>query len=128
MIKLILYSYSYLNPSFRVFEVDSNSKVIKDYLQYGFDINEANKSKEIKPKWEVRYRATELFKVDYISNYEKVKEFILNVNDKTEKIDNLLKAFFCNGPLFDQYVNNKSMIFRFYFIKILFRLVFLCFI
>ena len=43
-----------MNPSFRVFEIDSKSKVIKDYLQYGFDLNEANKLKSNKPKWEVR--------------------------------------------------------------------------
>lgn len=77
-------------------------------MQYGFDLNEANKLKDNKPKWEVRYRATDLFKVNYISNYEKVREYIMNVYNKTEKIDNLLKAFFANGPLFDKFVNNKS--------------------
>jgi len=102
------FRFSYLHPSFRVFEVDSNSKVIKDYLQYGFDLDEANKSIENKPKWLVRYRATELFKVNYISNYEKVKEFIMNIYNKKEKINDLLKAFFAYGPLYDKYVNNKS--------------------
>jgi len=109
-IYVIFYSFSYLNPSFRVFEVDSDSKVIKDYLQYGFDLNEANKSQENKPKWEIRYRATELFEVDYICNYEKVREYIMNIYNKTEKIDNLLKAFFANGPLFDKFVKNESTI------------------
>ncbi len=46
------------NPSFRILEVDSDTKIIKDYYQYRFNLNEANKGGQ--PKWEVAYKATEV--------------------------------------------------------------------
>jgi len=43
-----------------VFEVDTNTKHLKDYVQYRLNLTKANESPEEKPKWEISYRATEV--------------------------------------------------------------------
>lgn len=57
--------YSAYNPSFRMFLIDSNTKMLKDYEQYRFDLNESNRLKE--PIWYLSYKGSELFKVNYLN-------------------------------------------------------------
>lgn len=55
-----LTSYPWKNPSFRVYEVDSKTNIIKDYQQYRLNLTEANMNPEIKPDWKVAYTAKEV--------------------------------------------------------------------
>jgi sphingomyelin phosphodiesterase len=56
-----LTSYSWKNPSFRIYDVDSHSKIIKDYHQYRLNLTEANLTPDVKPKWKVSYTAKQVF-------------------------------------------------------------------
>lgn len=97
-----------LNPSYRVYEIDSNSKVVKDYVQYGFDIIEANKNKERGPNWIQRYRASELFKVKYISDYDGVLKYFIDIKNRKIEFNEYLNAFFSYGPQYEEFKQNKS--------------------
>jgi sphingomyelin phosphodiesterase len=55
-----LTSYSWKNPSFRVYEVDSKTSIIKDYYQYRLNLTEANLNPYDKPDWKVAYTAKEV--------------------------------------------------------------------
>ncbi len=51
-----LTTYSYQNPSFRVYEMDSDTKMLIDYNQYRLNLTEAN-AQEGEPEWKVSYTA-----------------------------------------------------------------------
>lgn len=53
-----LTTYSFQNPSFRIFEMDEETKIIYNYYQYRLNLTEANNLKENEePKWNVAYDA-----------------------------------------------------------------------
>lgn len=52
-----LTSYSFQHPSFRIYEVDSNTKLLVDFDQYRLNLTEANLTPDVKPKWKVAYSA-----------------------------------------------------------------------
>lgn len=81
---------------------------MKDYVQYGFDIKEANANKEKGPNWIKRYRATELFGVKYISDYDGVLRFFVDIRNKKIKINDYLNAFFAYGPRYEKFVGDES--------------------
>ena len=60
-----LTTYTKLNPSFRVFEVDNDTNQIVDYTQYRINLEESNKTGEA--KWEVAYSFKDLYKVPDMS-------------------------------------------------------------
>lgn len=55
-----LTSYSWKNPSFRVYELESNNKIFSDYKQYRLNLTEANLTPEIKPQFKISYSAKEV--------------------------------------------------------------------
>ena len=59
-----------INPSFRQYIIDSNTKQIIDYEQYRLNITEANLNKEA--KWYLSYIATELFNVSDLTEREQM--------------------------------------------------------
>ena len=65
-----LTTYSNHLPSFRVYQIDSNTKHIIDYEQYRFNVTDAN----IKggAKWYLSHKATELFKVKDLTEMQKM--------------------------------------------------------
>ena len=69
-------------PSFRVYEIDSITKEVIDYIQYRFNLDKSNNEK--KPYWYIGYRATEFFKVNDMTQFEK----ILSINPKGDYIIN----------------------------------------
>jgi len=69
-------------PSFRVYEIDSITKEVIDYIQYRFNLDKSNKEKL--PYWYIGYRATEFFKVKDMTQFEK----ILSINPKGDYIIN----------------------------------------
>jgi len=55
-----LTTYTGQNPSFRIYDVDSDTKILKDYHQYRLNLTEANMNPEKSPKWEIAYNATKV--------------------------------------------------------------------
>ena len=68
-----LTTFSDYQPSFRVYEIDDDTKYVKDYIQYRMDLEESNKKRE--PIWFISYKANEFFKVDTISNADAVSKY-----------------------------------------------------
>jgi len=54
-----LTTYSFQNPSFRIYEMDSDSKIVLDYFQYRLNLTEANEQEQ-EPEWKVAYTAKEV--------------------------------------------------------------------
>jgi hypothetical protein len=98
-----------LNPSFRVFEIDSNSKIPKDYLQYRLNITQANLNAET-PKFEISYRASELFNVKYLNDTQGINKYTLDIESDDKVFRKALKAFYSDGPNYDEYLKVKSRI------------------
>ena len=101
-----LSSYGYLNPSFRIYEIDSDTKFIKDFIQYRFDLENSNLNN--KPIWYISYRGTELFKTSSLDDYDKINQLEIDYNflvkkytdskyyqNLKEKPDELLKRAKC---------------------------------
>ena len=59
-----------LNPSFRQYIIDSNTKQVIDYEQYRLNLTEANLKGEA--KWYLSYLATELFNVSDLTEREQM--------------------------------------------------------
>lgn len=55
-----LTTYSFQNPSFRIFEMDSDTKIMLDYSQYRLNLTEANENAEKEPEWKIAYSAKEV--------------------------------------------------------------------
>ena len=68
-----LTTYSDYQPSFRLYEIDEDTKYVKDYIQYRMDLEESNKKREA--IWYISYKANEFFKVDTISNADAVSKY-----------------------------------------------------
>ena len=97
-----------MNPSFRVFEVDPLTKFPIDYLQYRLNLEEANKGNN-PPKWEAKYRATEFYQVENLTQIEKIKQYVLNIENDEDTYNQSLEAFFAGGPQHISYKEGKQM-------------------
>ena len=69
-----LTTFSYKLPSYRVYEIDSKYKLIIDYEQYRMNLTKSNS--EQKPYWYLSYNATKFFKVNDMTEYEKIAKSI----------------------------------------------------
>jgi hypothetical protein len=99
-----------MNPSFRVFEIDSNSKLPRDYLQYRLNLTKANL--DIKPpEWEVAYRASELFNIAYLNDTLGLYLFAQEIETNQEVYDKALEAFYSGGPDYSAYKNVTSKVY-----------------
>ncbi len=99
-----------MNPSFRVFQVDSDSKFPKDYLQYRLNITKANLANQTEPKWEVVYKATHFFNIPYLNDFEGISKFAKDIENNMEVYDKALEAFYSGGPYYNTYKNVTSML------------------
>ncbi len=77
-----LTSFYAFNPSFRVFDVDSDTKLLKEYYQYGMNLTEANLNPLQNPKWKIRYRATEAFNLTSLIDLEGFKRYVAKIKVK----------------------------------------------
>ncbi|CAG8558563.1 7134_t:CDS:2 [Acaulospora morrowiae] len=55
-------SFKNVNPAFRVYEVDKNSKQIVNHYTYSMDLKEANRND--KPEWKLLYDAKSLYRLE----------------------------------------------------------------
>jgi len=97
-----------LNPSFRLFEVDSETKLPLNYLQYGFNMTLANLFEENEPEWKIRYNATEFFRVQNLNDYKGIKKFLLKLKNDNVSFDEMLSHFYAEGKTYLQSRNDKS--------------------
>ena len=63
-----LTTYTEYNPSFRMYLIDSETGIMKDFIQYRFHLEEANKKRE--PIWYESYKATTFFNVTSMNDYQ----------------------------------------------------------
>jgi hypothetical protein len=105
---IVTYRHENLNPSFRVFEFDSNSKLPKDYIQYRFNVTQANLNPDVTPEWDISYRATEFFQVNDLSEVEKISAFVDKITTDEDIYKKTCKSFFADGVQYDWYVNDQS--------------------
>ena len=112
-----------INPSFRQYIIDSNTKNIIDYEQYRMNLTFSNLNNY--PKWDLAYRATELFNVTDMTQFDKIfsidveGEYIKhrytgNIDDKkTHDKDEIIKAkcMMTSDSFYDYYIcTEHSMI------------------
>jgi hypothetical protein len=95
----------YLNPSFRIFEVDAESKFPLDYIQYRLNLTKANQLIS-DPEWDISYRATQHFNVKDLTDFEGIKKFVNSIMTDKNAYERAKRAFFADGPLIEQ---NKSI-------------------
>lgn len=68
----------------------------------------ANLYEENYPKWEIRYNATEFFKVKYLNDLKGIKEFLINLKNDEVAYDKMLSHYFSGGKLYEKYKHDKS--------------------
>ena len=69
-------------PTFRIYEIDSDTKQVADYVNYRFNLDKSNKEK--KPYWEEYFRATKFYKVNDMTEFKK----ITNINNIADYVIN----------------------------------------
>lgn len=104
-----LTTYTMKNPSFRVYEVDSNTKIVKDYSQYRLNLTEANLTPEIKPQFTVSYTAKESFNIKHLNDYYPFKESISRMSTDKDWFDFITDAFYADGVEKLSYIANKRL-------------------
>lgn len=67
-----LTTFGGLLPSFRLLEIDSNTKMIKDNVQYRLNLTISNQMR--KPIWYISYRGTQMYNVSHMNEYEKISK------------------------------------------------------
>jgi sphingomyelin phosphodiesterase len=84
-----LTTFTNINPSFRVFELDGNTFQFLDFEQYRANLNEAIKNNG--PSWDVAYRATDAYGVPDLT---------------PQSMQSLVDRFINNDTLFAMYAEN----------------------
>jgi sphingomyelin phosphodiesterase len=101
---------TYLNPSFRVFEVDSDTKIFKDYLQYRMNITLANSHVDNEPVWEVSYRASEYFGAKDLTDLEAIHQYVEKIASDDAVYQKTCRSFFTDGPQVEMYCDKQGKI------------------
>ncbi|MCQ2820179.1 MAG: sphingomyelin phosphodiesterase [archaeon] len=84
-----LTTFSEYNPSFRVFEVDKKSMLLKDFITYRLDINKSNADRT--PHWYEAYRAfeflnhTNLYDAEGVSKINIAGDYLIHCYTETQK-------------------------------------------
>ena len=94
-----LTTYPHFWPSFREFIVDSESKYIKDFVQYRLNLTESNLRKNA--VWYISYVGTKLFNVTSLTDYQSLSKY--------EITDEYMKHHFTDNPAMFTQINNNSL-------------------
>jgi hypothetical protein len=62
-----------------------------------------------KPEWEIFYKASNVYNVSFLNETQQIYEYTKKISKDNNVYHNLLKIFFTNGPLYEQYGNVKKM-------------------
>lgn len=70
----------------------------------------ANLFEENVPEWEIRYNATDFFKVQTLQDLKGIKNFLINLKNDKESYFKMLSHFFAEGKSYTEYKDDKSKI------------------
>ena len=82
-----------MNPSFRIYESDADSKLLLNYFQYGFNVTESNLYEDSEPNWKIRYNANEYFELENLYDYQGIKNMLDSLDKRDDKYKDYLKHF-----------------------------------
>ncbi|MDR3548958.1 MAG: metallophosphoesterase [Candidatus Pacebacteria bacterium] len=96
----------FINPSFRVYEMDAETYEMTDYVEYRMNVSEANKFG--KARWYRAHRFTEFYGVPDMSrgSFELVKR---KINEDPKFWRKTLTARYQEGPLGEKMFNNTAI-------------------
>lgn len=60
------------------------------------------------PEWEISYRATEFFGVTNLTEYEKISQFVENINHDDNLYQKTCRSFFADGSQVEMYCDKQS--------------------
>lgn len=104
-----LTSYSWQNPSFRVFDVDYSTLILKDFVQYRLNLTEANLNPDEKPVWSISYKAKETFGFEHLSDFNVFKNAIGKIMNDNDWLEFIVKSFFSDSiTSVGQNIKNKN--------------------
>jgi hypothetical protein len=111
LLTLSLNSYSYRNPSFRIYEMDATSYNIKNYYQYISNLEEANKDTTREPELTLAYDFNSLFNAKHLYDYENIKNTIHKIGDLSDRTvyKKIAKQFFADGPEFKKHEHSMTI-------------------
>ena len=104
-------TFASLNPSFRLFEADEESKVLLDFTQYRLNLTNANLSPDKQPVWDAAYSFKEYYGVADISA-SSVYEMALLLGDNEQQSLRYLKNFYAGGNLTPNKCDHKCQHFN----------------
>jgi len=89
--------YSFLNPSFRVYNIEKDSFYLKDYLQYRLNITKANMQPDIDPQWEIAYNSSQAFGVTHLYDYTRFDLAIAKITNDKDYFNFIFDMYFSQG-------------------------------
>jgi sphingomyelin phosphodiesterase len=106
-----LTTYSFQNPSFRVFEMDEDTKILLNYHQYRLNLTEANSLADSeKPKFKVSYDAKSFFNVSHLQDASSLKKNLDKIFEDENQFKRLVFYFFGEGTTdYEYYVSNRNL-------------------
>ena len=104
-----LTTYSSVNPSFRVFEVDPETWYMKDLKTYRLDIEKANKNKDLPLQLEETLTFNQIYGSKHLYDYDKILETTEKVKTDNETFRTILDMFFHGGTDVQKYWNSNVM-------------------
>ena len=70
-------------PSYRIYQADSETKFVSDYIQWRLDLDETNKNN--KPLWYISYQASKFYNVTKMDDFDKISK--ANIDENYAKIN-----------------------------------------
>jgi sphingomyelin phosphodiesterase len=103
-----LTSYSFQHPSFRIYEMDEESKLLLDFHQYRMNLTEANLNPGRKPEWRISYSAREKFGVSNLNDLVMFGQKVELMLTDSEWMKFINSMFFADGSaLTDLYIKDQ---------------------
>jgi hypothetical protein len=103
-----MFSFGALNPSFRIYEADKDTKLLTNYFQYGFNVIEANLYTDSEPNWKVRYNANEFFELENLYDYKGIKKIFDSFETNNDKYKEYMKHYWSEGPAYENDKDNMG--------------------
>lgn len=101
-----LLRYKDRNPSFRLYEVDSDTKIPKDYDLYYLNLTLANSNDDIVPKFEFGYKATQEFNITNLFDFEGFDRYRESILTSDSVFKRTIERYMTFGK--DNYLKNFS--------------------
>eukprot|EP00340_Litonotus_pictus_P011302 CAMPEP_0170539930 /NCGR_PEP_ID=MMETSP0209-20121228/104313_1 /TAXON_ID=665100 ORGANISM="Litonotus pictus, Strain P1" /NCGR_SAMPLE_ID=MMETSP0209 /ASSEMBLY_ACC=CAM_ASM_000301 /LENGTH=490 /DNA_ID=CAMNT_0010842137 /DNA_START=739 /DNA_END=2208 /DNA_ORIENTATION=+ len=95
-------TYSELNPSFRVYEVDPETWYMKNLYQYRLNLTDANLHPEKELKWTLAYDFNSLYETKHLHDFDKLMENFQKIKTDKQQFQKILKEYYTNGPSYEK--------------------------